>query len=62
MKTCAVKAHVRSVPARRVPSKPQAYLDKHAELRRELDELRIDAMGELLADALLLSIAEEEAR
>lgn len=55
-RTCSVRAYVR-----RIPSKTQAYLDKHAELRREVDELRIDAMGGLLAEALLLSLAEDEA-
>lgn len=55
-KLLQIKGYVRRAPAR-----PRAYLEKHAELRREVDELRIDHMGELLADALLLSLADEEA-
>lgn len=53
--TCTVRSHVR-----RLPPPTRAYLDKHAELRREVDELRIDALGELLADALMLSLIDEE--
>lgn len=48
-----------SAHTRRAPSKPKAWHDKHAELRREVDEMRIDQMGEILAEALLLAFADD---
>lgn len=51
----AVRAHVRRSPERK------CAIDNaiHRELIREVDAMRVDAMGNLLADALLIALAED---
>lgn len=51
----AVRAHYRKSPERKCAIDNRI----HTELRREVDAMRVDAMGALLADALLIALAED---